>query len=136
MTILGIDYGRAKVGLATSEGKLGIPLCVLRVSSPTDVVRKIIDIAREEKAEKIVVGISEGDMQKEQEKFVDILGEKSGVKVETWDETLTTQDAQTLARAAGLSKKKRREMKDAFAAAVMLQSYLDTYAENEVTGRV
>lgn len=125
MTILGIDYGRVKVGLAVSEGKLSIPLCVLRVSSPIDAVRKITDIARGEKAKKIVVGISEEDMQKEQEKFVDILREKSGVKVETWDETLTTQDAQTLARAAGLSKKKQREMEDAFAAAVMLQSYLE-----------
>lgn len=136
MTILGVDYGRVKVGLATSEGKFSIPFCVLRVSSPMDAVRKITDIVRREKIEKIVVGISEQDMQKEQEKFVDILGEKSGVKVETWDETLTTQDAQTLARAAGLPRKKLRGMEDAFAAAVMLQSYLDAHAENEVTGRV
>lgn len=125
MTILGVDYGRVKVGLAISEGKPSIPFCVLRVSSLMDAVRKITDIAWREKVEKIVVGISEEDMQEEQEKFVGILGEKSGVKVETWDETLTTQDAQTLARAAGLSKKKRQGMEDAFAAAVMLQSYLE-----------
>lgn len=125
MAILGVDYGRAKVGLAKSEGKFSMPFGVLRVSSPMDVVRKITDIARREKIEKIVVGISEQDMQKEQEEFADILRKKSGVKVETWDETLTTQDARTLALEAGLSKKKRREAEDAFAAAVMLQSYLE-----------
>ncbi|MBI2007558.1 MAG: Holliday junction resolvase RuvX [Candidatus Blackburnbacteria bacterium] len=126
MIILGVDYGRAKIGLAISEGKLSAPFSVLRVSSPAGAVRKVTDIAKEEKVEKIVVGISEGVMRKIQKEFGDILREKTGVKVEMWDETLTTKDAQTLALAAGLPRKKRRGMEDAFAAAVMLQSYLDT----------
>lgn len=136
MKFLGIDYGRSKIGISLSEGGLAFPLSVLRVSSLAEAIKDILKIANKEGVERIIVGISEQDMQKEQEEFADILRKKSGVKVETWDETLTTQDAQTLARAAGLSKKKRREMEDAFAAAVMLQSYLDTHAENEVTGRV
>lgn len=136
MKFLGIDYGRSKIGVSLSEGRIAFPLLVLRVFSLAKTIKDIIKIAKEEGVERIVVGVSEEDMQKEQEKFVDILRKKGGVGVETWDETLTTQDAQTLARTAGLPRKKLRDMEDAFAATVMLQSYLDTYAENEVTGRV
>lgn len=136
MKFLGIDYGRSKIGVSLSEGRIAFPLLVLRVSSLVKTIKDIIKIAKEEGVERIVVGVSEEDMQKEQEKFVDVLRKKGGVGVETWDETLTTQDAQTLARTAGLPRKKLRDMEDAFAATVMLQSYLDAHTENEVTGRV
>ena len=50
-----------------------------------------------------------------------------GVKVETWDETLSTQDAQELSLSAQLPQKRRKEMEDAFSSTLVLQSYLDAH---------
>ncbi len=113
MKILGIDYGRSKIGLALAEGSLATPWKVVRASE----LRRILE---KENFDKIVVGVSEGEMGEESKEFAEGLG------AETFDETLTSQDAQRLSLEAGLSRKKRRGMEDAFAATIMLQSYLDT----------
>lgn len=131
MKILGIDYGRSKIGIALSEERLAFPLVVLRVSSLTETIKKIIKIANEENVDKIVVGISEQNMLREQRKFVQELGKVAGGKVLSWDETLSTKEAQRLSRQAHLPRKKRKELEDAFAAAVMLQSYLDAHGNSD-----
>ena len=113
MRILGIDYGRSKIGLAIAEGSLAEPWKVVKPSE----VKKILD---SENFEKIVVGVSESEMGKESKEFADKIG------AETFDETLSTQDAQRLSIESGMNRKKRKNMEDAFAASVMLQSYLDT----------
>ncbi len=119
MKILGIDYGKAKIGLAIGVGSLAEPLKVIRVNSPEDALLKIAKEIEIEKPEKIVVGVSEGEMGEESKKFAKKIG------AETFDETLSTRDAQELSMVAGVNRKKRHEMEDAFAASVMLQSYLD-----------
>ncbi|MEK7113145.1 MAG: RuvX/YqgF family protein, partial [Patescibacteria group bacterium] len=82
-------------------------------------------IARDAGVEKIVVGISEGEMGRESKAFGEELSRKVGIEVEFEDETLSTQDSQALSILAGAGRKKRKEMEDAFAAALMLQSYLE-----------
>ena len=47
------------------------------------------------------------------------------VPVETFDETLSTQDAQRMSKEAGIKQKRRHLMEDAYAAAIMLQNFLD-----------
>ncbi|MAG59338.1 Holliday junction resolvase RuvX [Candidatus Woesebacteria bacterium] len=126
MKILGVDYGRAKIGIAVAEGKLADPLKVVKVNSVQDAIEKIVQVVKEEEVEKVIVGIAEGNIADEQTEFVQELEKHLKVPIETWDETLTTQDAQTLAIEAGLPQKKRRVLEDAFAASVMLQSYLDS----------
>lgn len=113
MKILGIDYGRSKIGLAIAEGRLAEPW---KVVNPIELMK----ILANEKFDKIVVGISEGEMGTESGKFAKTLG------AETFDETLSTQEAQRLSREAGVSKKKQRGMEDAYAASIMLQNYLDS----------
>ncbi|MDO8452562.1 MAG: Holliday junction resolvase RuvX [bacterium] len=124
MIILGIDYGKSKIGLAIAEGPLAAPLGVLRVKSLGEAVEKVLQTAQTQHADKVVVGISENQVADEQRGFVRKLRE-CGLEVEEWDETLSTHDAQSMAIAAGRSPKKRREMEDAFAATIVLQSYLD-----------
>lgn len=124
MTILGIDYGKSKIGLAVAEGPLASPLGVLRVSSMAEAVTKVLQAINTQNADKVVVGISENEIEKEQRKFIALLRE-NGVEVEEWDETLSTIDAKELMIQGGAGQKKRREMEDAFAAAVVVQSYLD-----------
>ena len=125
MAILGIDYGRKKMGLSIATGKLAEPYQVIRIQKEEEATVKIGEIVKEEGVELVVVGISEGAMGEETRSFGKRLSGHFGIKVEFWDETLSTQDSQTLSIEAGLSRKKRRGLEDAFAAAVMLQSYLE-----------
>jgi putative transcription antitermination factor YqgF len=120
MKTLGIDYGRSKIGLAIADGPLADPWKVIRVNSFEEAVKKAKEAVAEISAEKVVVGLSEGGMGEESKKFAESLG------AVTFDETLSTQDAQRMSREARVSQKKRREMEDAYAAAVMLQNYLDS----------
>lgn len=125
MKILGIDYGRVKIGIAIAEGPLAQPHSVVKVSSLDDALEKIDRVIKVEQAEQVVVGVSEGEMGKEQEAFAKALKEKSGIDVVTWDETLSTQDALAISIQSGHGQKKRADMEDAFAAAIMVQSFLD-----------
>lgn len=125
MKILGIDYGKRKIGLATAEGNIAAPHSVLHVKSLDQAVKKVEEVVKAEKVEKIVVGISEGKMAEEQRAFAESLRFKLSLPTMLWDETLTTQDARVLAIDAGIKKKKRKALEDAFAATVVLQSFLD-----------
>jgi putative holliday junction resolvase len=125
MTILAFDYGRKKIGVAVSSGSLADPLTVLRGDTPEILKNKALDIIRVEKPERIIVGLSERDIATEAESFGRELELLSRVKVSFVDETLSTYDAQQMAIAGGMSRKKRKEMEDAFSAAVILQRYLD-----------
>lgn len=124
MIILGVDYGRSKIGLAIADGPLAEPLSVVKVKSLADAVEKVARVAEVEKVDNVIVGISENQMANEQRGFARRLRER-GLPVEEWDETLSTQDAQSMAIASGAGPKKRRETEDAYAACLVLQSYLD-----------
>lgn len=112
MKTLGIDYGRSKIGLAIGVGSFAEPWKVIK---PIE-LKKVLE---QEKFDKIIVGVSEGEMAVESKKFAETLG------AETFDETLTSKDAQRMSMEANVPQKRRHEMEDAFAASIMLQSYLD-----------
>lgn len=126
MPTLGIDYGKKKIGLAIANGPLAEPLKVVRFKSEGEAIEKVRKAVEVEKVDKVVVGISEGKMGHESKNFSLSLREKLGIPVETFDETLTTREAQKLAIEAGLQRKKRKKLEDAYAAALILQGYLDS----------
>jgi putative Holliday junction resolvase len=121
--LLGIDFGLKRVGLALATSKIAEPYSVL---SGKTVFEEIIKIIEKEKIQKVVIGISEGEMAANSKEFGEELKVKINIPVEFFDETLTTLDAQSLAIESGMNRRKRKEMIDAMAAAVMLQSYLDS----------
>jgi putative Holliday junction resolvase len=47
------------------------------------------------------------------------------VPVVTWDERLTSAQAERVLREGGVRRRQRREMRDQLAATILLQSYLD-----------
>src|SRR5687767_294992 len=116
MKILGVDYGRKKLGIAISEGFLAEPWKVLRVENFDEGLKKIVAAAKEAGVEKIVVGISEGEMGKESKEFAMSLEQELEIRIDTFDETLSTHDAKRLGIESGMSRKKRKENEDAFAA--------------------
>jgi len=124
MKILGIDYGQRKVGLALSVGKLAYPFDVLRFKDEGELMVKLQTVVKEEGVEKIVLGVSEGQMAKETKRFGKRLEAKVNLPVEFFDETLTTKEAQDLAIEAGINRKKRKALEDAYAASVILDNYL------------
>jgi len=131
MRILGIDYGRKKIGLAFADSKLADPLVVVHGETMEELIEELKKIILKNQVEEIVVGISENEMGEESRNFSRSLSKSLRrsrlfrIPIETFDETLTTQEAQKLAIEAGIKRQKRKGLEDAYAAALMLQSYLD-----------
>ena len=125
MKILGIDFGEKKIGLAIAEGSLAEPLVVFRPKNHEELFSAISALADDEKIEKIIIGISEGKMAEKSKDFARELAEYVNIPIEFEDEALSTYDAKRLSIEAGMNRKKRRKMEDAFSATLILQSYLD-----------
>lgn len=125
MNILGIDYGRKKIGLAIANEFLAEPFRVIRYENINKLKNILKKIIKELKIEKVVIGISEGEMGKESHNFSLDLSKIIDVPVETFDETLSTYEAKRLSIESGMGRKKRKFKEDAFAASIMLQSYID-----------
>lgn len=124
MITLGIDIGLSKTGVAVADGQLAAPLTVICEKDMDRLASEIRLLVEKESAEKVVIGIPEGEMVA----FVNEVGDKLmdlGINVEFHDETLTTVDAQRLSIEANMPQRKRRNLEDAMAASVMLQSFLD-----------
>ncbi|MFH1536062.1 MAG: Holliday junction resolvase RuvX [Patescibacteria group bacterium] len=123
MTYLGIDFGLRRIGLAISEGSLASPWQVIEVKNFKGAVEKISKIIKDGQFQKVIIGMPEGKMGKNVVGFVNSL-KKSGLEVETCDETLSSRDALRKMIEQGFPRKKRR-LSDAAAAAIILQNYLD-----------
>jgi putative holliday junction resolvase len=134
--VLGIDTGERRVGVAMSDELrlLASPLLVLdRRNGLAPLLDKLADLARGEQVTQIVVGLplnadgSEGPQARHARDFARIVQRVVGIDVELWDERLSTQQAEEIARARGRNTRKLRQRGeiDAIAAAVILQDYLD-----------
>jgi putative Holliday junction resolvase len=133
MKILGIDYGTRKVGLALAESdrslktfSLAEPYKVLFVNSQEEMVEKISSLIKKDQVGKVVVGISEGKMARETKTFSKKLKDKVDIPVVFQDETMSSKEAEILSIQANIRRKKRRRLKDAYSAVVILQNYLDS----------
>lgn len=127
MKLLGIDYGRSKIGLAMSGGRLAEPYQVIRYKDFDKMIAHIGRIVEKQKIENIIIGMSENEMGEEIKKFGSTIQQFNNLTmVEYFDETLSTHDAIEMSVASGMGRKKRKEMEDAFAASIMLQNYIDS----------
>ncbi len=130
MKYLGVDYGLKKVGLAFSEGQVAWVYKVLDVNSLSDAVEKIAHVIKEEQIERVVVGVPDKKAAKVINNFIKSLEKKItennlNVSVIKADETLSSYQARNLMIEMGTAKK-AREKEDAYAAALILQNFLDT----------
>jgi putative holliday junction resolvase len=115
-------------------GILATPFRVLVRSSEPEDIETINRIVRENEVERVIVGLplklsgEEGDQSAKVREFVARLGENSPVPVIFHDERLSTVEAQRFRREAASGKRAKRvsrEPDDDFAAAIILQWYLD-----------
>lgn len=134
MTILAIDYGDRRLGLALSDpsGIIATGLPTLERAGPSeDVVEPLRRLCTEHGVERIVVGLpinmdgSHGPRARLSLAFAQKLRDELDIAVDTWDERLTSVQAERAMLAADLSRKKRKQRRDRIAAQLLLQSYLD-----------
>ena len=134
MRALGIDLGTRRVGLALSDsgGLLATPLEVLqRSGTEARDHAAIAAVVAELDVEVVVVGLplsldgSTGVAAKAAHAEADRLAKALGIPVETHDERLTTVSAEQHLRAGQVKGRRRRQVVDMVAAAVLLQSWLD-----------
>lgn len=134
--ILGLDYGSRRLGFALSDpdGVVATPLRVVPCRSDAHAVNEIVKVCAEMQASKLVVGLplqmdgTKGIQAERVLAVVKALSERLGIPVVTWDERLTTRSAENVLIEADTSRRRRKEVVDKLAAAIMLQGYLDAQA--------
>lgn len=130
--ILGVDPGARRIGIAAADlgTRFAHPVEVIDASA-TDPVARIAALVGELGATKVVVGRPvglsgrAGPAVETQQGFVTALRDALEVQVVEHDERLTTVVAERGLRRSGASRSARKELRDAVAAQVMLQGYLD-----------
>jgi putative holliday junction resolvase len=144
-SILAVDYGRARIGLAIAEtqAQLPRPLLTLERVNRNEDMRRLRELARDHGVRQIVVGLplrldgTHGEMAEEATRFAARLRKQLGLPVDMLDERLTSWEAERLLEeqsgrvlhdAKTPSKGERRPARasvDAVAAAVILKEYLE-----------
>ncbi len=131
--ILALDVGHKRIGLAVSD-PLGLTAQGLGVLERKDWDRdlsKILEVASPYRVQEVLVGLPRhmdgrlGDQAEEILALAQALAEALGAKVATWDERLTTVEAERLLINADMSRRRRRRVVDQVAATLILQAYLD-----------
>ena len=146
-SILSIDYGRERMGLAIADAnvRMAQPLSTLERINRNEDMRRLRELVREHAVKQIVVGLplkldgTRGEMAEEAERFARRIQKQLGVPVELVDERLTSWEAERLLeemqgrflhaeKSGGSVKRKKaaaRATVDAVAAAVILKEYFE-----------
>jgi putative holliday junction resolvase len=140
---VGIDYGLARLGLALSDERkiIASPLMVLTAEKKTEeTAKKLVQVLKQHAEanhyiiEKIVIGLplmmsgKKGMIADEVVHFVELMHQHIDVPIETWDERLTSVQADRSMREGNLTRKKRARSADIVAACIILQNYLDRHS--------
>ena len=131
--ILGIDPGTSRIGVAAAdvETRFAHPVEVIDVSK-TNAIARIQQLVRELGVTRVIVGRPvalsgrSGAAVESQRELLDRLRASLDVEVREYDERLTTIVADQGLRGSGASRRARKELRDAVAAQVMLQGYMDS----------
>jgi putative holliday junction resolvase len=131
---IGVDLGSKRIGLAISDsdGRLAVPLeTITRSGRWAADHAAIADAVLQAQADVVVVGMplsmdgSVGPAARRTNKELGVLRRTLGVPVETYDERLSTVEAESSLRAAEVSASRRSRVIDSAAASVILQGWLD-----------
>jgi len=136
MRILGLDVGERRIGVAVADERVRVALPVAVVERrelPTD-LDAIARLVQEQGAEAVVIGLpislngSLGPQAQAVKAFGQEVSDRLSLPIEYWDERLSSVEAQRRLASAGHRGRKAKARRDAAAAAIVLQSYLDAQA--------
>lgn len=150
MRVLGVDVGTVRVGLAVSDPSrtVATPLSTLEVRGPGDDERgwaaalavRLAAVAAEQACDTVVVGLPRSLANRDTAstrlaRLVSAaLQELSGPTVATWDERLSSAEAERVLLGAGRTRAQRRAERDRVAAAIILQGWLDARPASTTRG--
>jgi putative holliday junction resolvase len=134
MRVLGIDHGTKRVGLALSDetGTIAQPLEFIPAEPADKLLRALQEIVTSRAVAEILVGLPRnmngtyGPAAERTRAFVAVLRAAVAVPVKTWDERLTSVQANRFLIESGMRREQRKQRVDQTAAAILLQSYLDS----------
>lgn len=130
---MGLDFGDKTIGIAVSDALrlTAQSKGVIKRDNLTSDLEKIKNYIKKYQVSEIVVGMPKnmdgtlGPRAEKTQQFINFLSKRIDLPVETWDERLSTVQAEKILIKADLSRKKRKKVVDQLAAAVILQGYLD-----------
>jgi putative holliday junction resolvase len=138
--LLGVDYGTVRIGLAITDADrvIASPLEIRERQGTDKDAAYFKALVEREQVGGLVVGLPlhttgrEGTKADEARAFGKWLGEVTGLPVVFADERFSTAFAESALWAAGLTHKKRKARRDAVAAQVMLQAFIEAGCPPEV----
>lgn len=140
MSILGLDLGEKRVGIAVSDASASVamPLVILPANEVVQGARSFKVILDEHEVERIIVGLplsldgSEHAQARRIRKQAETLEQLYGLPLEFMDERLTSAEAKRSLRQLGYSEKDMRAKTDKIAACILLQTWLDQQRQHEL----
>lgn len=141
MRVLGLDIGEKRIGVAISDpsGTVATPLVVLDAKRVLGDGRDLVRIAEDYEAQLAVIGLplSMDGSEGPQAAAVRAAGERLArflrLPVAYYDERLSSAEARRSMSDAGVSDRDKRGSIDMVAAALFLQSYLDSHRKGDTT---
>lgn len=139
--IIAIDYGMARLGIAFSDEQkiIATPLMTLQAEKKSEqTVSKLVKTLEDHTKklgyaiEEIIVGLpllmsgKKGLLADEVEHFILLLQQQINVPIISWDERLTSVQAERSMLESSLTRKRRAKLVDTVAATIILQSYLNS----------
>lgn len=131
--IMGLDIGDKTIGVAVSD-LMGFTAqgvkTIKRVGKKKD-IEELKAIIKERQANKIVSGLPKnmngtlGPQGEKVIKFCELLEQETGIKIEYWDERLSTVAAERTLIQGNVRRENRKSVIDMVAATIILQGYLD-----------
>jgi putative Holliday junction resolvase len=136
MRVLAIDHGTKRMGIALSDpsGVIAQPLEFIPAEPFAQFLERLKQLLREKEVELMIVGMprnmdgSYGPAAAKVQEFVAVLKENIIIPIRTWDERLTSAQANRFLIEANVRRQDRKEKVDKAAAAILLQSFLDSGA--------
>jgi putative holliday junction resolvase len=134
MRILALDHGTKRIGVAVSDELklIAQPLEFIPAEPFLAVLKRLRELISEKQVESILIGMprnmngSYGPAADKVREFIALLRNEITVPIKTWDERLTSAQANRFLIEGNVRRETRKEKVDQMAAAILLQSYLDS----------
>jgi len=134
MRILALDHGTRRIGVAVSDEMkmIASPLEYIPAEPMDKVVERLQQLIGEKEVELILVGMPRnmdgtyGPAAEKVKEFIASVQQHITTPIKTWDERLTSVMANRALLEANVRRADRKQKVDKMAAAILLQSYLDS----------
>ena len=131
--IMGLDVGDKTIGVAVSDlmGLTAQGVKTIKRAGKKKDIEALKEIIKERQVNKIVSGLPKnmngtlGPQGEKVIKFCELLEEETGIKIEYWDERLSTVAAERTLLQGNVRRENRKGVIDMVAAVIILQGYLD-----------